>query len=271
MSEAEPLIPERPRAAEPAPPARAAPRAGRLVCRWARHLDDVRAAQRLRHQVFAGEMGATLSPPPGTPAGLDVDAFDEHCEHLVVSTVDSDGAPGEVVGTYRVLTPAGARRAGLLYSETEFDLSPLASLRGDMAELGRSCTAPQWRSGGVILMLWSSLADFMDRNGLRRVVGCASVPMRDGGHVAASLWQRLRETHLVEPGLRVHPRLPLPVEQLDGSLPAELPPLVKGYLRCGARVLGAPAWDPDFGVADLPLLLDLQDLPAAYRNRFIGG
>jgi putative hemolysin len=260
-----------PQAAGHATRPRPAARADRLVSRWARHLDDVRAAQRLRHQVFVGEMGATLSPPPGTPAGLDVDAFDEHCEHLIVSTVGDDDTPAEVVGTYRVLTPAGASRAGMLYSETEFDLAPLASLRGHMAELGRSCTAPQWRSGGVILMLWSSLADFMQRNGLRHMVGCASVPMRDGGHVAASLWQRLREAHLVEPGLRVHPRLPLPVEQLDGSLPAELPPLVKGYLRCGARLLGAPAWDPDFGVADLPLLLDLQDLPAAYRSRFIGG
>jgi putative hemolysin len=74
-----------------------------LSVRWARHLDEVRAAQRLRHTVFAGEMGARLRSPI---AGHDVDLFDDFCEHLLVTPVDSD----EVVGTYRVLTPAQARR-----------------------------------------------------------------------------------------------------------------------------------------------------------------
>ncbi len=68
----------------------------------------------------------------------------------------------------------------------------------------------------------------------------------------------------------MHPRLPLPVDELNGELEVEAPPMIKGYLKCGARVLGAPAWDPDFGVADLPMMLDLKDLPAAYRRRFIG-
>jgi putative hemolysin len=66
----------------------------------------------------------------------------------------------------------------------------------------------------------------------------------------------------------VQPRLPLPLQQLRGDLPVEPPALIKGYLACGARVLGAPAWDPDFGCADLPMMLDLADLPASYRRRF---
>jgi putative hemolysin len=59
------------------------------------------------------------------------------------------------------------------------------------------------------------------------------------------------------------------VEHLDDTLDIDPPPLIKGYLRCGAQVLGAPAWDPGFGVADLPMLLDLARLPAAYRQRFL--
>jgi len=43
-----------------------------------------------------------------------------------------------------------------------------------------------------------------------------------------------------------------------------------GYLKCGAKVLGATACDPDFGCAALPMLLDLADLPPAYRRRFLG-
>ena len=83
---------------------------------WARHEDEVRQAQRLRYQVFAEEMGARLSVPQGSPAGHDIDMFDAYCEHLLVRTTGSAEEPGQVIGTYRVLTPAAARRVGSLYS-----------------------------------------------------------------------------------------------------------------------------------------------------------
>jgi putative hemolysin len=243
--------------------------APRLEATWARHASEVRDAQRLRYRVFADEMGARLTPPPGTEPGLDVDLFDAHCEHLVVRTVATAAVPAKVVGTYRVLTPDAARRVGGLYSDTEFDLSRLDRLRPRMAELGRSCTDPAWRSGAVILMLWSTLAEFMHRNGLDLMVGCASVPMADGGHAAASLWQTLSQTHLAPLEDQVLPRLPLPVRDLRSDLAVEPPPLIKGYLKCGAKVLGAPAWDPDFGCADLPMMLKLSSLPDSYRRRFL--
>lgn len=241
----------------------------RLEAVWARHEDEVRAAQRLRHRVFAGEMGACLRPLHGTPPGHDCDVYDRHCEHLLVRTVADDDRPSEVVGTYRLLTPTAARMLGGLYTETEFDLVRLARLRPRLAELGRSCVDPAWRSGGVILMLWSSLADFMLRNGLDLMIGCASVPMRDGGCAAASLWHQLRQRHLAPIERHVLPRLALPVDELRCDLPVEPPPLVKGYLRCGAKLLGPPAWDPDFGTADLPLMLDLNDATDAFRRHFL--
>lgn len=243
--------------------------APRLDVAWARTQEDLTQAQALRYQVFVGEMGAQLSPPPGTPAGLDVDRFDAFCEHLLVRAVQADGRPGQVIGTYRVLTPDAARRAGGLYSETEFDLSPLASLRSSMVELGRSCVHPDHRSGGAIMALWGALGEFMQRNNLDTMIGCASVSMRDGGHYAASLWKRLQQTHLAAPEWQVQPRLALPVADLEQGLEAEAPPLIKGYLRCGARVLGAPAWDPDFNTADLPLMMRIGDLPARYRRHFL--
>ena len=102
------------------------------------------------------------------------------------------------------------------------------------------------------------------------MIGCASVGMRDGGHVAASLWEQLRHTHLAPIECQVHARLPLPVHELRSDLAVEPPPLIKGYLRCGARLLGAPAWDPDFGTADLPMMLRIADLPLRYRRHFAG-
>ncbi len=68
----------------------------------------------------------------------------------------------------------------------------------------------------------------------------------------------------------VRPRLPLPVDRLDTSLDVEPPALIKGYLRLGAKILGAPAWDPDFNAADLPMMMRIADLPSRYRKHFLG-
>ena len=244
--------------------------ANRFDVVWARHEEDIRQAQQLRHLVFAEEMGARLTLPKGAPAGHDIDMFDPFCEHLLVRVTGIDGEPGRVIGTYRVLTPVSAQRVGALYSDGEFDLTRLRPLRSKMVELGRSCVHPDWRSGGVILALWAALAEFMHRNALDTMIGCASVSMRDGGHFAASLWEQLRHTHLAPIQWRVEARLPLPVAELQHDLNVEPPPLIKGYLRCGAKVLGAPAWDPDFNTADLPMLLRIEDLPSRYRKHFLG-
>src|SRR6201991_3028407 len=103
---------------------------------WARDEDEVRQAQQLRHLVFADEMGARLTVPHGSPAGHDIDLFDPFCEHLLVRAPGVDGEPGPVIGTYRVLTPANAKRVGGLYSDNEFDLTRLRPLRARMVELG---------------------------------------------------------------------------------------------------------------------------------------
>jgi len=242
------------------------PSASIEVC-WAEHQDQVRQAQRLRYQVFVGEMGARL---PSTVPNHDIDLFDDFCEHLLVRDV----ASGEVIGTYRVLTPAQAKRVGSTYSDTEFDLTRLRALRERMVELGRSCVHPDHRHGGVIMALWTALGGFMQRNRLDIMVGCASIPMWHNGVVsgdaAASIWQQLKQTHLAPIEFQVRPRLPLPVEQMDGSLQVEPPALIKGYLRLGAKILGAPAWDPDFNSADLPMLMRIEDLPSRYRKHFLG-
>ena len=57
---------------------------------------------------------------------------------------------------------------------------------------------------------------------------------------------------------------------LVGRLQVEAPPLIRAYLRLGAKLLGPPAWDPDFNTADLPMLMRIQDLPARYRKHFLG-
>ena len=238
-----------------------------LVVSWAKHNDEVRQAQRLRFKVFAEEMGARLDT---TSPGHDVDLFDNYCEHLLVR----DRVTNKVVGTYRVLTPAQAKRVGSTYSDIEFDLTRLRGLRERMVELGRSCVHPDYRHGGVIMALWGALAEFMVRNKLDTMIGCASIPMLHNGmvsgDVAASIWQQLKQSHMAPIEHHVRPRLPLPVEQLDSTLAVDPPALIKGYLRLGAKILGAPAWDLDFNSADLPMMMRINDLPPRYRKHFLG-
>jgi putative hemolysin len=222
----------------------------------------VRAAQRLRHQVFTTEFGARLDGPQ---AGLDADRFDPFCDHLVVR----DDASGDVVGTYRLLSPAGARAAGGLYTDGEFDLRPFDALRPALAETGRSCVDPAHRSGTVIGLIWAGLGRYLLLTGTRWLTGCASVPLADGGATAAGVWHRVRERHLAPPAYRVRPHRALPLLPATGAV--RIPPLLRGYLRLGAWVCGPPAHDPDFGCADFPVLLGVDHIDPRYGRHFLGG
>jgi putative hemolysin len=223
---------------------------------------EVREAQRLRFRVFAEEMGAVL---PSRNEGIDRDIFDPYCEHLLVREEDT----GEVVGTYRILTSDQARRIGGYYSEDEFDLTRLSPLRDRLLEVGRSCVHPDFRSGSTIGLLWSGLAQFMRSGNYEYVMGCASIGMADGGHAAASLYNSVSRTALSPIEYRVFPRCALPLDALDQDRENLVPPLIKGYLRLGAYVCGAPAWDPDFNTADLLMLLPMANMNERYARHFL--
>ena len=243
-------------AEQPAPARRPRLHVGLAQCE-----SEIREAQRLRYRIFAEELGARL---PTRMPGIDIDLYDPYCEHLIVR----DEANGCIVGTYRILSPQSAKRTGGYYSENEFDLTRLQLLRDGMVEIGRSCIDPDYRSGGTIALLWSGLAHYMTQGGYRTLIGCASIGMADGGHIAANLYRRLGE-HMAPPEYRVFPRHPLPVEQLFNGQPAELPPLIKGYLRAGAYVGGEPAWDPDFNTADLLIMMPMARVDERYARHFI--
>ena len=228
----------------------------------ARDADEMAEAQRLRYQIFTRELGARLANPI---AGLDSDAYDAHCDHLLVR----DGACGEVIATYRILTGVRAQTLGGFYADSEFDLARFAHLRPAMAEIGRSCVHPDYRSGTAIGLLWRGIGRYLEANDCRYLIGCASVGLSDGGHCAASLYNRLRQTSMSPREYRVFPRRALPLATLNGALQAVMPPLIKGYLRAGAWVCGAPAWDAEFNTADLLMLLPLDRLDARYARHFL--
>ncbi|WP_033334141.1 GNAT family N-acetyltransferase [Streptomyces novaecaesareae] len=231
----------------------------------ARDEDDVRAAQRLRHQVFAAELGAVLHSPV---AGLDIDALDEYCDHLLVR----EGEHGTVVGTYRLLRPEAARRAGRLYSEGEFDLSALAPLRPGLVELGRSCIHPDHRgNGAVINLMWGGIARYLADTGNTWVGGCCSIGLEDGGATAARVWDTVSAKHLAPAEYGVTPHRRWDATGVARAERGALPALLRGYLRLGAWVCGEPAYDPDFDCADLYVLLSLERTDPRYLRHFLSG
>ena len=228
----------------------------------ARTAAEVQEAQRICFKVFAEEMGAKL---PSAALGMDIDRFDSFCDHLLVRDNEND----KVVGTYRMLPPEQAVNAGGYYSETEFDMTRLVHLRNRMVEVGRSCVHPDYRDGATITQLWSGLADYIGKNGHEYLIGCASISMGDGGHYAASVYDKVHKLHSAPAEYSVFPHCPLPLHALNRNLDVSVPPLIKGYLRLGAYIAGQPAWDPDFNTADLFILLPVSRMNPRYAKHFM--
>lgn len=238
-------------------------RGDRLFVELAAGPVEIRAAQALRYRVFGEEMGANLKDDR---CGLDRDEFDEHCRHMLVRETRS----GRVVGCTRLLTGAAARRLGRFYSEDEFDLGPIARLRGNLLEVGRTCIAAEWRHGAAIAVLWSGVASYVHLHGVDYLFGCASMPLGEHDWQAAAIMNRLRRQALAPAHLRVIPKRPLRATEVPaGVLDAPLPALLRAYVRLGAKVCGEPCRDADFQVADVLMLLDVADLDPSYARHFM--
>lgn len=235
-----------------------------LQARWLRHAEEVRAAQRLRAEVFAAEYGVRCSDAEG----LDRDGFDALCEHLAVFDVSTN----RLVATTRVLSREAAIRAGGFYSAQEFALDAVLALPGRMLEVGRSCVHADYRSGAAIAVLWSALAAYLQAEKVSYLLGCASISLQDGGQNFARIMPELRARHFVAETLRVQPRRGLAVSEAPLAAAAgklALPPLLKAYLRMGCQIGGEACWDADFNCADVLVLLDVAAMSARYAQRFL--
>jgi putative hemolysin len=226
-------------------------RSGQMVVRLAQSQYEIIEAQKLRYRVFSAEFSANFY----SDEQRDLDEFDPFCKHLVALVDD------RVVGTYRILFPEGAMQAGRMHSETEFDLATFCSLRQSTIEIGRACIDPEFRNGQVLRRLWSALADLLTFRPETHVMGCVSVPMHDGGYFAAGLYKQLqKEQHTSSYG-RVFPFDPLPTlstlsHHTDAmACDVEIPPLMRSYIKLGAKLLGEPHWDLTFNVADFPMVV----------------
>lgn len=251
----------------------------RLEARLARGRKDIAAAQALRYRVFYKEMGA--SPNLRTKfLRRDIDQFDRACDHLLV--VDHGRRRrhilpvfGSVVGTCRLIRRSVAERHGGFYSADEFDLTPLLEHPGECLELGRSCVDPAYRTRAVIDRLWSGIADYVLGRRIGLLFGCASLHGTDPAELALPL-AFLRHFHLAP--IECRPRA-LPSRYVDMGLLAPdridvraawaaLPPLLRGYLRLGAKVGDGAVVDHQFNTTDVCVVLATQRVTDRYLRHY---
>ncbi len=250
---------------------------GRFEVRLTRRADDIRAAQRLRYQVFYEEMAAQPTPEMAR-LQLDFDKFDDLCDHLMVFDRSLPLAE-QAVGTYRLLRRSIAERHGGFYSASEYDLTPMLNQvgpQGGLLELGRSCVHRDYRSNAIIQLLWRGISTYIDDHGIDFMFGCASLAGTDPDRHALAL-SYLHHNHLPPESWRVR-ALParhetmnrLPVEQVSAKAAIHaLPPLIKAYLRLGAYIGDGAVIDEQFSTTDVFILLPVSRIAAKYQNRFL--
>jgi len=242
---------------------------GRWRVRLASGEDDLVGALRLRHRVFAEELGGFSA---GGPEGLEKDRFDPVCEHLILEDLAAGPEP-RIVGTYRLLSGEAATNGPGFYSSGEFDLAVFAPVAAECLEVGRTCVDPAYRGGPAMSLLWAGLASLVFAREVRFLFGCASFPGLDPAPISQAL-SLLRCEHMAPEEIRARAlqphRLPLggcPCGRIDREAAArQMPSLIKGYLRLGGFCGDGAYPDCHFGVIDVFLVVDVERVGEAQRR-----
>lgn len=232
---------------------------------------DLRAAQRLRYDVFIEELGGGGAMVDHA-ARLEQDRFDPFFDHLILRDL-SLSEDRQVVGVYRVMRDDHARAAGQFYSVDEYDLTPLLSSGRRLLELGRSCLHRDYRGGMAMYYLWNALSAYVAEHGIEVLFGVASFHGTDPDALAQPLsW--LHHNHLAPADLRVRAQPAhyvsmnrLPPEGLDRKVAIlGIPALIKAYLRLGGHVGDGAFVDHAFNTTDVCLILDTARMSTRQRS-----
>lgn len=248
-------------------------RIGNLEVRLARDESEIAAAQEVRYRVFYDEMGAHKGALQALDR-RDADRFDPVCDHLLVLDSSISGPEHRrIVGTYRLLRQEAAVAAGGFYSQDEFDLPDLVARHpGErFLELGRSCVLPEYRSKRTIEVLWQGIWAYTNHHRIGVMTGCASFPGIDPAAHAEALSYLAHHCRAgADWDIRAVPERYqamdlMPADAINAKAAiAGMPPLVKGYLRLGARIGDGCVIDHDFRTVDVFIVLPVSEISLRY-------
>ena len=256
---------------------------GDLEIRLAQTRKDIKQAQKLRYRIFYKEQAATANLE-SMMKQRDMDPYDQYCDHLLVvdTRYPRKKVPGvkqlykeKVVGTYRLLRQDVADQHVGFYSQAEFDVESLIQRHPGkrFLELGRSCVDSAYRDKRTIELLWRGIWWYVNECKIDAMFGCASFAGTDikkladqlsflQDHASASpLWQAQAHASDFGPADRSC--------EYDGKkVLHQLPTLIKGYMRCGARFGTDAVIDRQFNTTDVLVVLPVTDITPRYREHF---
>lgn len=235
---------------------------------------EIRECQRLRYQVFYEEMSAQPDDN-SSQCRLDVDKYDEYCDHLLV--IDRSFVPNKIVGSYRLLSQENSLRTDGFYSANRFCVSDLLARQKELRflEFGRSFVLKPYRNKRTIELLWQGSWAHVRQNHVDVMFGCASFEGTDPQALAQALsylYHHARAKN--EWQVRAHAKYAvnmnrMKINEIDArSALRQLPPLIKGYLRLGALIGEEAVIDPQFGTIDIMIILPISHLNPRYVNHY---
>ncbi|MAW27668.1 MAG: hypothetical protein CMP98_02560 [Gammaproteobacteria bacterium] len=240
-------------------------RAGRYEARLADTADEVYEAQKLRYRVMYAEKGGRPDLSK-VRRQADIDEWDPVGHHIVVMDTRVDHST--VMGTLRLVSNFRLAQDQRFYSERAFDLSGLRGHYSSILELGRFCIADGARQGAILMLIWKYAMQFIVDNRIEVMVGCASFPgtdVDDHIDVLSYLYHNNVAPESVRPRPVVdHVRIDdIKADDVDfESAAREVPTLLRGYLKLGARVSDAAIVDPVFNSTFLCIYVDASEMLA---------
>jgi putative hemolysin len=234
-------------------------KAGHYEVRLAQSAQEIQLAQALRYRVMYAEKG-------GKPdlckmkAQADIDEWDERAHHIIV--IDRRSTTTNVVGTLRLTSNFTLTPGQAFYTEQAFDLTALRQHYHYLLELGRFCIDPAGRNGVILMLIWKFAMTFIVTQGVDVMLGCASFPGTDitvHRPVMSYLYKNnLAPTALMpKPIVENVPISRIALDQVDfDSATRDIPTLLKGYLKLGARVSDSAIIDEVFNTSFLCIYVD---------------
>ncbi len=233
---------------------------GRYEARFTNDPGDVGDAQRLRYICFRGD----------DPDGLDQDAFDGDCDHILVR----ETATGRLVCCFRLMPFRDGTQIGKSYTAQFYNLSNLESYQGRMVEMGRFCIHPDCNDPDILRVAWGALTRYVDDTGVDLLFGCSSFKgtsaeayedafaLLKDRHLAPKRWLPRVKAPKV---FRFASRLRLRKPNLKLAM-KHMPPLLRTYLVMGGWVSDHAVVDNDLGTLHVFTGLEVKSVPASRKR-----